>query len=138
MSVAQNVNRGVPGPATGRLPSVIFWKSRRRYVAATRRPMRRGDNRPVKPSQKSTRRSANDINGTTISLLNFSRSATPSLSNDLTSSGHALAKAPLVIEPPDTLDEWATLPNNPASLRRHSAPRWKSIARNPPPDTHTA
>src|SRR4051812_38418058 len=53
-------------------------------------------------------------------------------------SGHARASVPAAIDPPDTLEMRSRRSSQPASLSRQSDPAWKSIARYPPPDRHSA
>ena len=43
-----------------------------------------------------------------------------------------------MIEPPDTLEIASRAPSRPVSASRRSAPAWKSIARDPPPERQSA
>src|SRR5260370_28168601 len=42
------------------------------------------------------------------------------------------------IDPPDTLEMRSSVGSCPSSLSLHSEPRWKSMARYPPPERHSA
>src|SRR5437660_1549928 len=49
-----------------------------------------------------------------------------------------IASTPAVIEPPDTLEMRSSFSRYFESFRYQSVPRWKSIARYPPPERQTA
>ena len=51
-------------------------------------------------------------------------------------AARAVASAAAVMLPPDTDEMVSSLEMTPSSFRRRSAPRWKSVARNPPPERH--
>src|SRR6187402_511528 len=128
--VALKTKRG----RSGRSCSVASPKRCRAYEPASRSPMLPGRSAPRRTTGMSTVRPASPRTGSTIAATNAR--ATPCSSRS--SRDQPCPSAPAVIEPPETLETRSRRGRKPSSFRRQSAPRWKSIARYPPPERQRA
>jgi hypothetical protein len=120
--------------SSGRSCSVAPWNSMASYAPDTRSLMRPGSRLPTTTAFTSTVLLAIARSGRTI----FHTKSLLRLSGSKLSSPHFKPSRPAVIEPPDTLEILLIPPSRRASYSRHSTPMWKTIARYPPPDRHSA